>query len=420
MSASQIIIMRGPEQYHTEPYHCKPVELTQQKASQTQTQTMKPDLIKLPLNENALPEPVKPDEKAPPDPAKLGEKTPLDPVKPGEDDRRVKLNSSNFEFITTLGTGTFARVWLVKPTKEVRGRVSTSQVYALKVLRKVDIIRLKQCEHTKSERRILYCCRKHPFIAQLVYSWSDWNSLYLLMEYAPGGELFTYLRRLVRFPVSMTQFYTAEIASAFCFLHRNGVVYRDLKPENVMIDAHGHIRLVDFGFSKEIGNYETYTLCGTPEYIAPEILLSKGHGKAVDWWALGVFIFELSCGYPPFYDANTNKMYEKILKADIHFPSSLDLPEAYKDIVRKLCTRDLTARLGNLRGGGNDVKKHPFFSDIDWDELEKKTHPGPLAPDLENPEDASYFEPYAPPEERDPDDYTIAMYDRYENYFRDF
>ncbi|KAF8460299.1 kinase-like domain-containing protein [Kalaharituber pfeilii] len=309
-------------------------------------------------------------------------------------------------------TGTFARVWLVKPTKDIRGKVSRSELYALKILRKADVIRLKQCEHTRNERTILYHCRRHPFITRLVDSWSDWNSLYLLLDYAPGGELFSYLRRNVRFPIDITQFYAAEITSVLAFLHRNGVVYRDLKPENIMIDARGHIKLVDFGFSKAVGDFETYTLCGTPEYIAPEVLVTKGHGKAVDWWALGVFIFELACGYPPFYDSNPHKIYEKILAGKILFPSALNLPEAFQDIVRQLCTKDLSARLGNLRGGGED--------NIDWEELEKKTSPGPIVPDLESPEDTKYFDQYPPQEQQNPDDYTLSMYDRWENYFRDF
>jgi len=262
MSASQVIIRTGPDYSNTEGLHYKPVDLTPQKMPQL---LIKSDTIKAPQSEKVDLKSAKPDVE--------------------EDERR--LQRSDFEFLTTLGTGTFARVWLVKPTKDVRGRVSTSQVYALKILRKADVIRLKQCEHTRNERHILWCSRKHPFIAHLVDSWTDWNSLYLLMNYAPGGELFSYLRRNVRFSISVTRFYTAEITSAFVFLHRNGVIYRDLKPENVMIDARGHVCLVDFGFSKEVGEckllisvqrmkkkwltkspvVETYTLCGMTQSI---------------------------------------------------------------------------------------------------------------------------------------------------------
>ncbi|KAI5796349.1 camp-dependent protein kinase catalytic subunit [Peziza echinospora] len=334
-------------------------------------------------------------------------------------DRRLRL--SDFKLITTLGTGTFARVWLVTPDKPTTGRDGSSpELYALKVLRKSEVIRLKQCEHTRNERAILQRCRNHPFITRFVDSWSDWNSLYILLEYAPGGELFSYLRKSVRFPIQTTRIYAAEITSVFAFLHQNGVVYRDLKPENVMIDARGHIRLVDFGFSKQIGDYETYTLCGTPEYIAPEVLLTKGHTKAVDWWALGVFMYELSCGYPPFYDASPSKIYEKIINTEIHFPSSLPLSEDYKDIVRGLCTKDLSSRLGNTRGGSQDVKKHPFFGSIDWADLESKRDQGPIVPHVGNPIDTSCFDSYPSPAPQNPDDYTLQMYDRWEDYFRDF
>ncbi|KAI6946446.1 Pkinase-domain-containing protein, partial [Hortaea werneckii] len=210
------------------------------------------------------------------------------------------LRKEDFELLKTLGTGTFARVWLTKLAD--RRKEESSKVFALKILRKVDVIRLKQVEHVRNERNVLAAVAGHPFITTMVASFQDAETLYMLLDYCPGGEVFSYLRRARRFNEPTSQFYAAEICLILEFLHENeGVAYRDLKPENILIDADGHLKLVDFGFAKKIENRETYTLCGTPEYLAPEVIRNTGHGTAVDWWAFGILIYEFLVGQPPFW-----------------------------------------------------------------------------------------------------------------------
>jgi len=199
------------------------------------------------------------------------------------------------------------------------------------------VIRLKQIEHVKNERKILAEVAGHPFITTMLASFQERDAIYMLLDYCPGGELFTYLRRARRFEEDTARFYAAEICLILEFLHNDGITYRDLKPENILIDSEGHLKLVDFGFAKKIGTkdengksikpayeiniltfvkgnpdvQETYTLCGTPEYLAPEVIRNTGHGLAVDWWAFGILIFELLVGQPPFWDPKPMQIYEQ-------------------------------------------------------------------------------------------------------------
>jgi len=168
----------------------------------------------------------------------------------------------------------------------------------MKILRKTDLIRLKQVEHVISEREILIQL-KHPFVVKLYRTFMDNVNLYILMEFVVGGELFTHLRRAGRFSNDATRFFVCEVLIAIEYMHTLDVIYRDLKPENILLDITGHIKITDFGFAKVVKD-RTWTLCGTPEYLAPEIIQSKGHGKAVDWWALGILMVEMLAGFPPF------------------------------------------------------------------------------------------------------------------------
>lgn len=216
--------------------------------------------------------------------------------------------------------GTFARVCLVQPaqTTSQPPEHAEPKFHALKILRKTEVIKLKQIDHVRHERAILAEVAGHPFITTLQASFSDRESLYMLLDYVPGGELFSYLRKFRRFDEPTARFYAAEIVLVLEFLHeeQGGVAYRDLKPENLLLDAEGHIKLVDFGFAKRLGNkgdrpVETYTLCGTPEYLAPEVIQNKGHTAAVDWWALGILIYEFLTGYPPFWHQNPIEIYKQ-------------------------------------------------------------------------------------------------------------
>merc|ERR1719359_1804406 len=190
----------------------------------------------------------------------------------------------DFQQGKTLGTGSFGRVRFV--TYKPNG-----QHYALKILKKSAIIRLKQVDHMISENNILKALR-HPFIVNMFGNFHDQRYLYLLLEYVVGGEFFTHLRKAGRFDNDTSRFYAAQVTSIFEYCHSKNIIYRDLKPENVLLAQDGYLKLTDFGFAKII-EYRTYTLCGTPEYIAPEVLLNKGHGKPVDWWTLGILIYEM-------------------------------------------------------------------------------------------------------------------------------
>ena len=255
-------------------------------------------------------------------------------------DKKELLEPSlaDFEMKDTLGTGSFGRVRLVMYKPD-------GKFYALKILKKSEVIYLKQVEHVKTEKHILERI-SHPFIVNLFGAFKDPKNLYLMMEYIIGGEFFSHLRKAGRFPNETSKFYAAEITLVFAYLHELSILYRDLKPENLLLDRVGHCKVTDFGFAKKV-EYRTWTLCGTPEYLAPEIILSKGHGKAVDWWALGILMYEMLAGYPPFYDEDPLGIYQKILEGKIKFPWHFDRHS--KDLIKKLLTADLTKRLGNLK-----------------------------------------------------------------------
>ncbi|KAF2224223.1 kinase-like domain-containing protein [Elsinoe ampelina] len=326
------------------------------------------------------------------------------------------LRCEDFELIKTLGTGTFARVWLVR-FANAKGE-DRDRVFALKKLRKVDVIRLKQVEHVRNERNVLASVAGHPFITTMVASFQESDTLYMLLDYCPGGEVFSYLRRARRFNEATSQFYAAEIVLILEFLHdKQGVAYRDLKPENILIDAEGHLKLVDFGFAKKVENRETYTLCGTPEYLAPEVIRNTGHGLAVDWWAFGILIYEFLVGQPPFWDQNPMKIYEQIVEGKIRFPSAMSADA--RDIIQGLCTVDTAKRLGNISGGAGRVKSHPWFKSIDWDAIYYRKVQGPIVPHLKGPADTRNFDEY----EAEPmakEQYTKELKEKYDWHFRDF
>lgn len=283
----------------------------------------------------------------------------------------------------TLGTGTFGRVRLCQHKE-------TGEYYAMKILKKSEVVRMRQVEHILSEKAVLEeIC--HPFIVNLIATFSNETRLFMVLEYIIGGELFSHLRKAGKFPADVSKFYAAEIVLAFEYLHSLDIVYRDLKPENLLLDSRGHIRITDFGFAKRVVD-RTFTLCGTPEYLAPEIIQSKGHGKAVDWWALGILIFEMMIGYPPFYDESPFKIYEKILEGKLQFPRWVD-PRA-KDLVKGLLTSDYTKRMGNLKRGVHDVKKHKWFSGVDWDLLLLRRIPAPIPIRVTTEGDSRYFDRY--------------------------
>lgn len=295
-----------------------------------------------------------------------------------------KYSLKDFKLIQTLGTGSFGRVHLVRS-------VHNNRFYAMKVFRKSHVVKAKQIEHTNDERRILSVCR-HPFITRMWGTFQDCKSIFIIMDYIEGGELFSLLRKSKVFPNQVAKFYSAEVLLALEYLHSKNIIYRDLKPENILISRSGHIKLADFGFAKQVET-TTYTLCGTPDYIAPEIITVQPYTKAVDWWSFGILIYEMIAGTTPFYDPLPMKTYENITKCDVIYPNHFQLDVI--DLLQGLITKDVTYRLGNLKNGVQDIKNHPWFSEVIWENLLQGNIETPYEPNIPpGVGDASQFEKY--------------------------
>ena len=245
----------------------------------------------------------------------------------------IKVQISDFELLQTVGIGSFGRVRLCRHKKN-------SKVYVMKILKKAEIVKQKQVDHVYSEYNIL-AILNHPFIVELKgVNVNNPQYLFLILEYVAGGELFSLLRNNINFPVEQAKFYTAHIITIFEYLHSKNIIYRDLKPENILINKNGYLKLTDFGFAKVINNNKTYTLCGTPEYLAPEIILNKGHGKPVDWWTMGILLYEMLVGIDPFSDDDPMMIYQKIIKGKIRFPNNID--KSAKSLIKHLLIADTT------------------------------------------------------------------------------
>jgi len=260
----------------------------------------------------------------------------------------------------------------------------------MKVLKKEVVVRENMIGHTKAEKNILQEI-DHPFIVKLHFAFQTDEKLYLVLDFLSGGELFFHLSENTKFDVPRARFYAAEIVLALSHLHSKDIIYRDLKPENAVLDSKGHVVLTDFGLAKTQVNdaRATYTFCGTPEYLAPEILKGQGHGKAVDWWSLGVLLFEMIVGLPPFYSENINDMYDLILKSELKFPQNV--PADARDLLQGLLERDDKKRLGSLSPDAREIKNHRFFAGIDWDRLFRREVTPPFIPQIKD-DDTKYFD----------------------------
>ncbi|KAI9257832.1 camp-dependent protein kinase 2 [Helicostylum pulchrum] len=319
---------------------------------------------------------------------------------------RPRLKLADFNMLRTLGTGSFGRVHLVQSRVNAR-------YYAVKVLKKSEVVRLKQVEHTNNEKHILEAVA-HPFLVNMWGTFQDNVNLYMVMDYVPGGELFSVLRRSKRFPDHVAKFYAAEVILAIEYMHSKNVIYRDLKPENLLLDSQGHIKITDFGFAKHVPDI-TWTLCGTPDYLAPEIIQSKGYGRAVDWWSLGVLVFEMLAGFPPFYDDDHLKLYEKILAGRVKYPQYF-IPNS-KDLLKRLLTSDLTKRYGNLKDGSEDIKRHAWFQGVDFNRVLARQIRPPYVPSIRGEGDASHFDRYPETDEQYGNETAT---DPFRNLFPDF
>jgi len=314
----------------------------------------------------------------------IGELASMDEMDPSWKDKDLynkdgtKVSKDDFELLSVIGKGSFGKVFQVKK----KSNPSQGQIYAMKVLRKEAIFARKQVAHTKAEKTILGKIQ-HPFIIKLHWAFQTEQKLYMVLDYINGGELFFHLKNEGRFSEQRVRLYAAEIASALSHLHSLDIVYRDLKPENILLNNDGHIVITDFGLSKEINPQEgTQTFCGTPEYLAPEVLRGEGHGTAVDWWSLGTLMYEMLTGLPPFYSQNINIMYQKILSGELRFPSYVSADA--QSILEGLLTRDPEKRLGSKDKEASDVKNHPFFKTLDWNKLNRKEIEPPFKPKVKS------------------------------------
>uniref|UniRef100_A0AAY4BPS6 cGMP-dependent protein kinase n=1 Tax=Denticeps clupeoides TaxID=299321 RepID=A0AAY4BPS6_9TELE len=304
----------------------------------------------------------------------------------------------DFHVICTLGTGGFSRVELVQL------RNDHSRSFAMKVLKKRHIVDTSQQGHILSEKRIMMEAHS-PFIVRLYRTFRDAKYLYMLLEACLGGELWTLLRDRGSFDDGTTRFYTSCVVEALAFLHCRGIIYRDLKPENIILDHRGYAKLVDFGFAKKVGlGKKTWTFCGTPEYVAPEIILNKGHDVSADCWSLGILIFELLSGSPPFTGSDPMKTYNIILRGIdmVEFPKKINKSAA--NLIKKLCRDNPSERLGNQKNGVMDIQKHKWFEGFNWDGIQKGTLTAPFVPSVDGPLDTRNFECFPDDNEEAPPD----------------
>merc|ERR1712141_440831 len=292
---------------------------------------------------------------------------------------KCKVTFENFEFLKVLGKGTFGKVILCREK-------ATNHLYAMKILKKDVIIKKDEVTHTMTEKRVLQKTN-HPFLLTLKYSFTTVDRLCLVTEYVNGGELYFHLAKERQFSEDRTRFYGAEIISAIDYLHTNAIIYRDLKLENLLLDKDGHIKIADFGLCKEDIRWgtTTKTFCGTPEYLAPEVLDDVNYGRAVDWWGVGVVMYEMMVGRLPFYNQDHEIMFENILASDVRFPSKMS--DNARDLLTGLLVKEPAKRLGGGPEGAKEIMRHVFFETIDWIALQEKKIVPPFKPQVLNETD---------------------------------
>jgi len=294
---------------------------------------------------------------------------------------KSKITINDFQIVKVLGTGAFGKVSLVY-NEELK------RYFAMKSLKKDYIKKYQQTKHTKEERKIMEKI-DYPFISKLYYAFQTKKSLFMITEFMAGGEMFHHLHECGHFDENRARFYIAELVLAIDHLHKNNILYRDLKPENILLDEIGHIKLTDFGLSKIMNDIEkdkTYTVCGTPIYVAPEVLSGRGYNKLVDWWSLGVLLYEFLAGYSPFREMKNRidlNIYKKKLKQD-----PLISDTAF-NLIKNLCKTNASERLGK---NVSEIKSHKFFEDIDWIKLEKKQITPPFKPKIRYQGDVRNFD----------------------------
>jgi serine/threonine protein kinase len=316
---------------------------------------------------------------------------------------RTNFAYEELQIMRTIGTGTFGRVKMVQ-------HIATGQVCALKYMNKSEVVASHQERNIMAEKNLLFECAASPFILRLLQTYNTPNQIMMLMEFVQGGELWSYIYEKTNtvprsqaggFEMPAVKFFAANVILAFQHIHNKNIAYRDLKPENLLIDGRGYVKMIDFGFAKKfpyVKNNQkfdkTFTLCGTPEYLAPEIVMSKGYDKGVDYWALGCLIYELYLARTPFQADYTTKIFQNIIAAEkvLSFPRGMD-PQ-HVALIKKLLSFNPAFRLGTLSGGIDDIIRDPFFSTVDWEAIKKQEVPAPYVPPISGGLDSSNFDDY--------------------------
>jgi len=303
-------------------------------------------------------------------------------------DKSIKM--SDLKKHRILGVGTFGQVWLVSK----KGSTSDDDVYALKIQVKRELLNHQQVDGVLREKNIMATI-DHPFIIKLVNTYQDDRSLYMLLRLVQGGELFSVLHTDTRDGVSekAAMFYSAGILEGLSYMHRRNILYRDLKPENVLIDSKGYTVIVDLGFAKVVPE-KTYTLCGTPLYLAPEVILSRGHDKGADYWSWGVLLYEMVLGQTPFYEHGLDQigLFKRIVKGKYTYPPFASAGKDVQDLIDGCLVTRSSERMGNLAGGDRDLKGHAWYAKMDWTRLLEKGYKAPWQPKLKNALDSSNFD----------------------------
>lgn len=295
-----------------------------------------------------------------------------------------KIGLKDFEFLQTLGKGAFGKVLLCKQT-------NTNEIYAIKILKKVLIIQQREVDHILTENQVLKATN-HSFLTSLKYSFQTDDFICFVMEYVNGGDLFFHLNKEGSFSEERTKFYAAETLLALSYLHSMGIIYRDLKTENMVLDKDGHIKLVDFGLCKEGVSYgqRTHTFCGTPEYMAPEVIADIEYGQAVDWWGLGIVMYEMICAQLPFYNKNYEILLTLITMKPVEFPGFISTKA--RDLISELLVKNPLRRLGAGPNDAEEIKNHLFFKGLNWTAIEERKVPPPFKPQLRSATDTQYFD----------------------------